>query len=529
MVVNAFPGRVIFDHFPKTAGQAVNSWLISELGTGSVTPNLIGSHHDLIRQYGGVYTIISGHVDFPNAGGLDPRYHYITLFREPVDRAISWLYFLVKNHDEAELSELWVAAKAFWDSDGEQLHDILLDNLANTYVKHLCSINTIQMAGEEVQLENALALVPHYAVVGIYEDMQRFIDDTAELIGIPSSKGIARVNVVASRPKAEQISPALRARIVQLNQLDIRFYEALLLVKESEVRSDAIASTMPHWDKYDVIAPENRVFTTPELTVIDAHLKEAGPINYGQLVTFDVRFAVAKDIHDLEMGIHIYDAERRCVFGVNSTLLGHARHSILSGTYQVSHLLIAHLPSGKYTAGFVFSECFTDRKVDLAWHDALCEFEVVRETPHLYAGTSYLPSEMSLTCITLIDDIGYHFNINDPRLQTIIGHRDGTCIATTGRAGHLIYGPYVCLDAGKYQVVINGVVGEQGLSAALMDVVAQKGVLVLAAAMLSGRPSENWKFSQIITLDTVCTDLEVRVWVTESTNLKILSINIIPI
>jgi len=39
-----FNGRVIFDHLPKTGGQAVNAWLTNMLGTGTVTTNLIGEH-----------------------------------------------------------------------------------------------------------------------------------------------------------------------------------------------------------------------------------------------------------------------------------------------------------------------------------------------------------------------------------------------------------------------------------------------------------------------------------------------------
>ncbi len=70
---NAFPGRIIFDHLAKTAGQAVNAWLQQELGTGSVTDNLIGSQRELIQGYGGNYSIIGGHFSF-DGSGFDPRY-----------------------------------------------------------------------------------------------------------------------------------------------------------------------------------------------------------------------------------------------------------------------------------------------------------------------------------------------------------------------------------------------------------------------------------------------------------------------
>jgi len=63
-----FNGRVIFDHLPKTGGQAVNAWLTNTLGTGTVTTNLIGEHRALIRRYGGAYAVISGHLSFQQGG-----------------------------------------------------------------------------------------------------------------------------------------------------------------------------------------------------------------------------------------------------------------------------------------------------------------------------------------------------------------------------------------------------------------------------------------------------------------------------
>ena len=61
---SVFDGRIIFDHLPKAAGTAVNAWLVKVLGSGCVTPNLIGKHQDLICRYGGEYSVISGHVNF---------------------------------------------------------------------------------------------------------------------------------------------------------------------------------------------------------------------------------------------------------------------------------------------------------------------------------------------------------------------------------------------------------------------------------------------------------------------------------
>ena len=67
-LVRPYSGRLIFDHFPKTAGQAVNAWLTEELGSGIVSQNLIGNHREMIDR-AGHYSIISAHVHFGEGGG----------------------------------------------------------------------------------------------------------------------------------------------------------------------------------------------------------------------------------------------------------------------------------------------------------------------------------------------------------------------------------------------------------------------------------------------------------------------------
>ncbi|PTQ90241.1 hypothetical protein C8R30_1379 [Nitrosomonas nitrosa] len=121
---NIFSGRAIFDHLPKTAGQAINRRLTKELGSGSgsVTPNLISRHQELIRIFGGRYSVISGHLNFQN-DGLDPRYNYIIILQEPLDRAISWFFYVLPDY-EYKLREQAVHFDASQEEEleGEFLH-----------------------------------------------------------------------------------------------------------------------------------------------------------------------------------------------------------------------------------------------------------------------------------------------------------------------------------------------------------------------------------------------------------------------
>ncbi|CAE6840120.1 hypothetical protein R75461_06984 [Paraburkholderia nemoris] len=530
----AFPGRIIFDHLPKTAGQAVNAWLTQVLGPGCVSPNLYGDHRDLIRRQGGLYSIISGHVHFQNSEQLDPRYQYMTCFREPVDRAISWIFYVLNDAGVArDTIPLKEGARQFLASEGWQSSAEFLESITNPYTEHFCRIFGDGSECDDLKVANALAAIQQYDVVGVYETMPQFLADVAALIGIPAPHELARVNVTSVRRAVDQVTPVLRERIVALNQLDLRLYSEVVAWKAPTAREASTrptSLTVPKWARYE--PKMDRVVTTPDITISAAILCEGYDIRHGQPMTFDIDFALTREVMDLEMGIHLFDSDRRWAFGINSTLLGQTHQSLPSGEYRVTHNLIAHLPAGKYTAGFAFAERLSDEVKELAWHDVMCEFQVFHQVKQAFAGYSYLPAEIHLRPIESEadrggSDEGFHrFRGSDRRLYTQIGERKGHEIVCTGQPGYLTFGPYISLAAGCYGIVIRGTAGEGGVAGAHVDIAVDKGERILAGCPLGEPDAEGCFVILPVLLDSPCSDLEVRVWVTDTSDLQISLIEI---
>lgn len=125
------------------------------------------------------------------------------------------------------------------------------------------------------------------------------------------------------------------------------------------------------------------------------------------------------------------------------------------------------------------------------------------------------------------DDV-HRFWGSDSRLFTQVGKRIGREIQSTAKAGYLILGPFIALAAGQYQVEIHGTLGSNGVARAIMDVVIDKGVVILAKCVL-GEPNEDGSLVSLpMSLDSACTDLEVRVWVSDETDLRVSMITIEP-
>jgi Glycosyl transferases group 1 len=125
-------------------------------------------------------------------------------------------------------------------------------------------------------------------------------------------------------------------------------------------------------------------------------------------------------------------------------------------------------------------------------------------------------------------DTAKRFFGSDSRLGTQVGIREGSNMLTTGKNGYLIFGPYIPLSIGRHTVVIYGEVGEKGIAGASMDVASKQGSLTHGGVLLSEREVNGIVASLEITLDEKCTDLEVRVFVTDQSDLLVSKIAITP-
>lgn len=396
---NIFAGRVIFDHLPKTAGQAINSWLTKALGTGCITKNLIGSHQDLIRRYGGQYSIISGHVIF-QSDGLDQRYHYITSLREPVDRALSWLFFVLKNHESEQLPGIWKQVERFVVSEGEDFDPRILGGyISNLYVEHFISALCLKQRSEKEKLVDALSVIEQYDVWGLFEEMTAFLEDVAALIKLPAPKQIERVNVTRSRPAVGQISPLFRKRLEALNEMDIEFYHVLRerWHKERNHRPTILLPESSPWVPFNPVQTQQE-FSTPGFTLLSMLIEDGNTRTFsrGQSISFDLEFSLAMDVDELEIGIHILDQDNRKAFDSNTTMLKQPLLQVEHGTHRLRFQLVANLSEGLYTAGFIFVERHAEGNRELARYNELVTFRISVLQSATSLGYANLPVEFSI-------------------------------------------------------------------------------------------------------------------------------------
>jgi hypothetical protein len=365
----AYDGRLIFDHRPKTAGQAVNAWLTEHLGSGCVSPNLSnGEHRSLIRRWGGEYSIISGHITY-EGGGLDPRYRYVTLFREPVDRALSWLYFLAEHHDEKLLGNLWREAVQFLESDGDELGEQLEGSLANPYVEHFSKVLSFGVQDQKSKFVAARDALAMYDLVGIYEDLPVFIRDFGSLVGVRPDVELAKVNVTKKRLAVSAVSPRMAQRLADITSLDADLYR--WACHRHSNPGAGLHMVQPQWIPYWGTG-EFEPNISPEFELIFASLRGPASVSRGDLLEFTVDFALHNPLPELVGGLHIYDSYSQRAFGTNTGKILH----VGKGRHRIQYVVAADLPPGEYWVAFNFFEPTDSGNRQLAWCPRQLSFRV---------------------------------------------------------------------------------------------------------------------------------------------------------
>lgn len=90
--------RIIFLHLPKTAGQSVHAALVKGFGEDAICParvndQLAAMTIDELNRY----RVFSGHLDWSMLDCLEGPKYVFTILREPLDRLLSFYFFLRKE------------------------------------------------------------------------------------------------------------------------------------------------------------------------------------------------------------------------------------------------------------------------------------------------------------------------------------------------------------------------------------------------------------------------------------------------
>lgn len=117
------------------------------------------------------------------------------------------------------------------------------------------------------------------------------------------------------------------------------------------------------------------------------------------------------------------------------------------------------------------------------------------------------------------------YKAHDRRFGSINGKRTAEGVKSSGDPGHLLFGPYVALEAGSYIVEVKGHFEKRGDGSSYVDIACNRGGQILAATPV--RSQNDGVLAELaVTPSLLIRDLEVRVWTGAGDVIEVTQVNV---
>lgn len=245
---NARIQKVIFVHLPKTAGTTLHMIIERHyaarnvFSTGAGAQKAVEEFKKMSDARRAEIHILKGHMAYGLHEYLPGSSAYITMLREPIDRTISFFYFV--RQDPKHYHYDFIKTRNL--SLEEYLESKISIMMDNTQVRLISGVWDEPRHGEcttETLEEAKRNLRENFAVVGLTERFDESLLLLKKAFGWHDIYYI-RQNVTSNRPKKSELSPSTLRTLEKHNQLDMELYQYATLLFEEQLRRQGYSFAM---------------------------------------------------------------------------------------------------------------------------------------------------------------------------------------------------------------------------------------------------------------------------------------------
>ncbi len=220
---------ILFTHIPKTAGDSMEKSIISPNVKKKNIKKYGGIRDNLFRNFESSVKYVDGHYPYGihYLSGMGKTF-YMVLFREPVERCISYYYFIIKSKSETYQHPFYECAK---NKDIVEFYSI--KKFQNDQTKYVSGI-PFYLAGKKINMNYKLRnvalyfakynIINKYDVFGLKERFKDSVSLFASKLGVEEKNTEKMYKAVPSRPRKEDFSRRKIEKIKELNSADMRLY-----------------------------------------------------------------------------------------------------------------------------------------------------------------------------------------------------------------------------------------------------------------------------------------------------------------
>lgn len=232
--------KYVILHIPKTAGTSLHVVLIELFKKKNVSP-LFGApklSKSQARKLG-KNRMVCGHISWADVIEYYSDRKTITFLREPIDRCVSWYYYVKSRNLEnviplndikyvnAPAEAISLAKHLDIDDFFQHEHPHIIQNINNRQVWQIgdhADIENRSVPESEI-LDKALLNMDKIDFVGFSESFTQDISLMCVEFGLGEINKVPFVNRSNNRLSVKELTPQTRNKLAELNELDLVFYE----------------------------------------------------------------------------------------------------------------------------------------------------------------------------------------------------------------------------------------------------------------------------------------------------------------
>jgi hypothetical protein len=218
---------IIFTHIPKTAGTSFTSTVIApNFPEGSVQD--CGSLKSCITAMRGNAAVITGHTPYGIHRFTSRKATYISFFRDPIDRAVSYYHFVREGINETYKHPLYDYANAV--TLAEFFQNRLYQNHQTRYIAGYLAdrlyASAPALAPDAAILDRAMKnLKSQYVCFGLMERFDESVQLFQRTFNWKTAVAVERKKRTHNRPKVDDLNAATLDALRSAHELDQRLYD----------------------------------------------------------------------------------------------------------------------------------------------------------------------------------------------------------------------------------------------------------------------------------------------------------------
>lgn len=224
--------RLLFEHIPKCGGTSLWNFLRHEYSE-KITFHIRGKNpnEDVLRfqempvKERNKYRLVAGHGARNLIPYLDSSFIKFTVFRDPIERVMSYYYYVQRRPNHARHEEVvddLSSLKSYLNSSNDGA-------VNNSYIRRFGPRKYVEMMEDPKAAveETYAALMENFDHVGLLEDLEEFMRILNDHVDFHMNYDGAKQNVSSNRPDKSEINKEVAEVIAEKNSSDIALYKMI--------------------------------------------------------------------------------------------------------------------------------------------------------------------------------------------------------------------------------------------------------------------------------------------------------------